>query len=59
MSKCDAHIISASTFSWWAAWLANSKTVIAPWPWFPLKGPLGNVGMRDIIPERWINQEAT
>ena len=34
MSKCDYHIIANSSYSWWGAWLSNSKKVIAPSEWF-------------------------
>jgi hypothetical protein len=34
MSLCDYHIIANSSFSWWGAWLSNSKKVIAPSKWF-------------------------
>jgi hypothetical protein len=34
MSLCQYHIIANSSYSWWGAWLANSKKVIAPNNWF-------------------------
>lgn len=34
MSNCDYHVIANSSFSWWGAWLGNSKKVVAPATWF-------------------------
>jgi hypothetical protein len=34
MTLCSGHIIANSSFSWWGAWLANSKQVVAPSGWF-------------------------
>jgi len=34
MTLCKYHIIANSSFSWWGAWLSNSKSVIAPSKWF-------------------------
>ena len=34
MSKCDYHIIANSSYSWWGAWLADSKKTVCPKQWF-------------------------
>ena len=34
MSKCSAHIIANSSFSWWGAFLSHSQKVIYPSKWF-------------------------
>lgn len=47
MSKCDAHMISNSTFSWWGAWLSGSKYVFYP------EWRSGNYPNLDFYPERW------
>ena len=53
MSMCNYHIIANSSFSWWGAWLANSKCVYSPKLWFgpPLKE---QNDISDLIPDRWI-----
>ena len=51
MSLCKYHIIANSSFSWWGAWLANSKKVIAPKVWF---GPsLPHHDTSDLYCEGW------
>ncbi len=51
MMQCPHHIISNSTFSWWAAWLGEKEYSINVAP---------NIvfGNKDIIPDRWIKVEA-
>ncbi len=34
MTFCNYHILSNSSFSWWGAWLSDSKMVISPKIWF-------------------------
>jgi hypothetical protein len=51
MSQCQHFAIANSTFSWWGAWLAESKDklVISPSPWNDNEPVLG-----DFIPPDWI-----
>ena len=53
MSKCNNHIISNSSFSWWGAWLNENinKIVVGPKIWF---GPAINHNTSDILSESWI-----
>jgi hypothetical protein len=50
MSGYVGHIIANSSFSWWAAWLANSTDVVAPRKWV---GRAMRLNTRDIVPHRW------
>lgn len=53
MTLCDYHVISQSTFSWWGAYLSESKRVIRPSYNFTehYKG-LGNDD-KDYFPQEW------
>jgi len=52
MSLATYHIIANSSFSWWGAWLANSKKVIAPKNWFA--GDCINHNTKDLYCSDWI-----
>lgn len=53
MRNCDDHIISNSTFSWWAAYLHDGGTTIAP----VIRGWIKNAWEEDYFPEDWITIE--
>jgi hypothetical protein len=50
MSSCKHFVISNSTYSWWAAWLASNKTkiIVAPKLW------QRNFAGQGLIPDGWI-----
>jgi hypothetical protein len=52
MSMCDYHVIANSSFSWWGAWLSESKKVIAPSEWFG-KDPNMPKNWSDIYCKEW------
>jgi len=51
MGLCQNHIISNSTFSWWATFLNTnkSKKIVSPSTWFGPKGP----NAKDIFEKSW------
>lgn len=53
MIECDYHVIANSSFSWWGAYLSNSKCVYVPNPsvWFGIKGP--KVNGEDLYLPNW------
>lgn len=44
MTLCNYHIIANSSYSWWGAWLSDTKQVIAPSNWF---------GNDESMPKNW------
>jgi len=53
MSWCEHHICSASTFSWWGAWLNryDYKRIVMPKLWF--QPGHGGLDTSDIVPASW------
>lgn len=50
MVSCRNHVIANSSFSWWAAWLGEKGTVVAPSRWLRANTAV----TKQIVPERWI-----
>ena len=58
MSMCQGGIIANSSMSWWGAWMIQNPTqpIVAPNPWFGKN--YNHYDMSDLIPERWVIQNA-
>ena len=58
MSMCQGGIIANSSMSWWGAWMIQNpiQPIIAPNPWFGKN--YNHYDMSDLIPERWVIQNA-
>lgn len=61
MARMKNHIIANSSFSWWAAWIAEhalphkDRVVIAPKQWLnPVWMIRNNIDSKDVIPDRWV-----
>jgi hypothetical protein len=52
MNLCSYHVTSNSSYSWWGAWLADSKKVISPKNWF--MGNAINNDTSDLYCSNWI-----
>lgn len=51
-SMCDSHIISNSSFSWWAAWLGEGEHTVYPLRWY---GPaLQHININEMLPVDWM-----
>lgn len=56
MSLCSGGIIANSSFSWWGAWLQNSRgKIIAPNSKVWFGSAMTHLDTSDIVPKRWIN----
>lgn len=55
MAKFGSHVISNSTYSWWAAWLAGGRKVCFPSVWFGEN--LAYIDASLMIPKDWVQIE--
>jgi len=54
MSQCRHFITANSTFSWWGAWLGESKESVVLVPEFTPGGDVTSWSFRGLIPDRWL-----
>ena len=54
MTTCHEHVIANSTFSWWGAWLAQSRRTVCPAFW----GSIFEGGTDAFVPADWIRLES-
>ena len=54
MSKCSHFICAPSTFSWWAAWLAESTDKLVVVPGYNAINALTSWGFDGMLPDDWI-----
>lgn len=55
MSRCDRHIISNSTYSWWGAFLSHDESPVYPWPFFG--SDLDYIDTSLMFPDAWIRHD--